>query len=35
MNFAGFTSVNEKDIEDAAANAELITLVKSAVPKLD
>jgi flavodoxin len=34
MNFAGFMSVNEKDIEDDVANAEVVTFVKSAIPKL-
>lgn len=34
MRFAGFLSVNEKDIEDTAANADVVTFVKAAVPNL-
>ena len=34
MSFAGFMSINEKDIEDDTATAEVVTFVKSAVPKL-
>jgi flavodoxin len=34
MTFAGFASINQKDIEDDAATSELVTFVKAAVPKL-
>jgi len=34
MNFAGFVSINQKDIEDDEATATLVTFVTSAVPKL-
>lgn len=34
MIFAGFIAVNQKDIEDDAANADLVTFVKAAAPKL-
>jgi len=34
MTFAGFMSINQNDIEEDAATAELVTFVKSAVPKL-
>ena len=34
MVFAGFKSVNQKDIENDAANAELVAFVMAAGPKL-